>query len=154
MRNKWWRWAGWVCESIFIGSEKILHGVTWNFWLFQMQIFVMTGTVRAQLGQQWNSSKSHVGLRKMILVTDRLNLLALRILYIGQTYRYSTECTFCIFIQQIYLMIFLDFLSPSLFIPLQNVVYFLMLPFLVYKIFTFYLNGVLNCKCPAPGPKG
>ena len=29
-----------------------------------------------------------------------------------------------------------------------------MLPFLVHKIFTFYINGVLNCKCPAPGPKG
>ena len=28
-----------------------------------------------------------------------------------------------------------------------------MLPFLVHKIFTFYTNGVLNCKCPAPGPK-
>ena len=30
---------------------------------------------------------------------------------------------------------------------------FLMLPFLVRKIFTFYINGVLNCKCPASGPK-
>ena len=29
-----------------------------------------------------------------------------------------------------------------------------MLPFLVHKIFTFYINGVLNCECPAPGPKG
>ena len=29
-----------------------------------------------------------------------------------------------------------------------------MLPFLVHKIFTFYTNGVLNCKCPAPGPNG
>jgi len=29
-----------------------------------------------------------------------------------------------------------------------------MFPFLVHKIFTFYTNGVLNCKCPAPGPKG
>jgi len=29
-----------------------------------------------------------------------------------------------------------------------------MLPTLVHKIFTFYINGVLNCKCPAPGPKG
>ena len=28
-----------------------------------------------------------------------------------------------------------------------------MLPFLVHKIFTFYINGVLNCKYPAPGPK-
>ena len=29
-----------------------------------------------------------------------------------------------------------------------------MLPFLVHNIFTIYTNGVLNCKCPAPGPKG
>jgi len=47
-------------------------------------------------------------------------------------------------------MIFLDFLSPSSFISPQNVVCFLILPFLVHKIFTFYINGVLNCKCPAP----
>jgi len=74
-----------------------------------------------------------------------------------------------IFIQQIYLIIFLDFLSPSPFIPPQNVVYFLtpspfippqnvvyllMLHFLIHKIFTFYTNGVLNCECPAPGPEG
>jgi len=59
-----------------------------------------------------------------------------------------------LYIQSINIFIFLDFLSPSSFIPPQNVVYFLMLPFLVHKIFTFYVNGVLNCKCPAPGPKG
>jgi len=62
--------------------------------------------------------------------------------------------TFYIFIQQIYLIIFLDFLSPSPFIPPQNVVYLLMLHFLIHKIFTFYTNGVLNCECPAPGPEG
>ena len=61
---------------------------------------------------------------------------------------------FHIFSQQIYLITFLDFLSPSSFIPPQNVVYFLMLHFSAHKIFTFYINGVLNCKCPAPGPKG
>ena len=83
-----------------------------------------------------------------------INLYAPCILYIGQTYRYSTEYTFYIFSQKIYLIIFLDFLSPSSFIPPQNVVYFLMLHFLVHKILTFYINGVLNCKCPAPGPKG
>ena len=75
-------------------------------------------------------------------------------IYIGQTYRYSTQNTFYIFSQEIYLFIYLDFLSPSSFIPPQNVVYFLMLPFFVHKILTFYTNGVLNCKCPAPGPKG
>jgi len=75
-------------------------------------------------------------------------------IYTGQAYRYSTEYTFSIFSQQIYLIIFLDFLSPSSFIHPQNAVYFPMLPFLVHKIFTFYINGALNCKCPAPGPKG
>ena len=64
------------------------------------------------------------------------------------------QYSFYIFSQQIYLIIFLDFISPSSFIPPQNAVYFLMLPFLIIKIFTFYRNGVLNCKCPAPGPKG
>jgi len=73
---------------------------------------------------------------------------------IFKTYRYSPQYAFYIFSQQIHLIIFLVFLSPSSFIPPQKVVYFLMLPFLVHKIFTFYINGVLNCKCPAPGPKG
>ena len=47
-------------------------------------------------------------------------------------------------------------LSPSIFVysSPQNAVYFLTLPFLVHKIFTFYINDVLNCKCPASGPKG
>ena len=40
------------------------------------------------------------------------------------------------------------------FIPLQNVVYFITLPFLVRKIFTFYINDVLLFKCPFPGPRG
>ena len=65
------------------------------------------------------------------------------------------EYAFHIFSQQIYyLIILLDFLSPSSFIPPQNAVYFLTLSFLVRKIFTFYINGVLNCKCAALGPKG
>ena len=78
------------------------------------------------------------------------NLYAPCILYIGQPYRYSREYAFYIFSQQIHIIIFLDFLSPSSFILPQHVVYFLMLPFLVHKIFTFYINNVLNCKCPAP----
>jgi len=42
--------------------------------------------------------------------------------------------------------------KKSQFIPLQNVVYFITLPFLVRKIFTFYLNDVLLYKRPFPGP--
>ena len=39
--------------------------------------------------------------------------------------------------------IFLRLARQSLFIPLQNVVYFITLSFLVCKIFTFYINDVL-----------
>ena len=44
--------------------------------------------------------------------------------------------------------------KQSKFISLQNVVYFITLPLLVCKIFTFYINDVLLFKCPIPGPRG
>ena len=73
----------------------------------------------------------------------------------GMTHINVQVYTFYVFSQQIYVInFFLDFLSPSSFVPPQNVVYFLMLPLLVHKIFTFCINGVLNCKCPAARPKG
>ena len=49
---------------------------------------------------------------------------------------------------------FLMLAKQSQFLPLQNVVYFITLPFMVRKIFTFYINDVLLFKCPIPGPKG
>jgi hypothetical protein len=54
----------------------------------------------------------------------------------------------------LYFIIFFRLVKQSQFIPLQNVVYFITLPFLVRKIFTFYINDVLLFKCPIPGPKG
>ena len=57
------------------------------------------------------------------------------------------------FIIYIYIYIF-RLAKQSQFIPLQNVVYFISLPFLVRKIFTIYINDVLLLKCPFPGPKG
>ena len=50
--------------------------------------------------------------------------------------------------------IFSRLAKQSQFIPLQNVVYFITLTFLIGKIFTFYINDVLLFKCPFPGPKG
>ena len=44
--------------------------------------------------------------------------------------------------------------KQSQFIPLQKVVYFITLPVLVYKIFTFYINDMLLFKCQFPGSKG
>ena len=53
-----------------------------------------------------------------------------------------------------FIIIFLRLVKQSQFIPLQNVVYFITLHFLVRKIFTFYINYVLLFKCPIPGSKG
>ena len=53
-----------------------------------------------------------------------------------------------------FIIYFLRLAKQSQFIPLQNVVYFITLPSLVRKIFTFYINDVLLFECPFPGPKG
>ena len=53
-----------------------------------------------------------------------------------------------------FIIFFLRLDKQSQFIPLQNVVFFITLPFMVRKIFTFYINDVLLFKCPVPGPKG
>ena len=60
----------------------------------------------------------------------------------------------CLYYLVFIIYIFFRLAKQSQFIPLQNVVYFITLPFLVRKIFTFYVNDVLLFKYPVPGPKG
>jgi len=43
--------------------------------------------------------------------------------------------------------------KQSQFIPLQNVVYFIIIHFVFRKIFTFYINDILLFKCQFSGPK-
>jgi hypothetical protein len=64
----------------------------------------------------------------------------------GRTAPLTYRCCIFLFIQQIYVLNILNMLHTLRFFPLQNVVYFIMLPFLVSVLFTFYIQCVLKLK--------
>ena len=64
--------------------------------------------------------------------------------YMCRTAPLTSEVSFYIFIQQIYVLNILNMVYNLLFFPLQNAVCFIILTYLVPVLFTFYIQGVLK----------
>ena len=62
---------------------------------------------------------------------------------------YPVGCLYYLY----FIIFFFRLAKQSQFIPLQNVVYFITLPFLVRKIFTFYINAVCYLNVQFQGQK-
>jgi hypothetical protein len=108
-------------------------------------VYTRTGTKTERLPTKGTRSRNLQPINIHIIFYN-INHLTPNAHFSGRTAPLTYICCIFLFIQQIHVLNILNMLHTLLFFPLQNIVYFIMLPFFVFLLFTFYIQGLLKFK--------